>query len=87
MFFVTHLILCLSSIPILFIIPIIYKGMIWLVLPILMIAFNDIFAYLFGITLGKTPLIKLSPNKTWEGFFGGMVGTVIVAVLCTKYFT
>jgi phosphatidate cytidylyltransferase len=61
--------------------------MIWLVLPILMIAFNDIFAYLFGITLGKTPLIKLSPNKTWEGFFGGMVGTVIVAVLCTKYFT
>ena len=42
---------------------------------------NDITAYLFGIFFGKTPLIKLSPNKTWEGFIGGIIGTYFWAVL------
>lgn len=30
-----------------------------------------------GFFFGRTPLIKLSPKKTWEGFFGGLVLTVI----------
>lgn len=46
-----------------------------LVLLILVVA-NDVFAYIFGKMFGKTQLIKLSPNKTVEGFIGGIVGTV-----------
>lgn len=38
-------------------------------------------AYLFGFFFGRTPLIKLSPKKTWEGFIGGGFATVIFGVL------
>ncbi|GJT24490.1 ribonuclease H-like domain-containing protein [Tanacetum coccineum] len=44
-------------------------------LPASLIVFNDIAAYFFG----KTPLIKLSPKKTWEGFIGSSVTTIISA--------
>jgi CDP-diglyceride synthetase len=29
-------------------------------------------AYIFGFFFGRTPLIKLSPKKTWEGAFHGI---------------
>lgn len=29
-----------------------------------------------GIAIGRTPLIKLSPKKTWEGFCGGLLMTL-----------
>lgn len=47
----------------------------------LCVSANDIFAYLVGSTIGRTPLIKLSPNKTLEGYFGGAIMTVIAAFL------
>lgn len=62
----------------------IYAGLVWFLLPTLMVIMNDIFAYLFGITLGRTPLIKLSPKKTLEGFIGGSVATVIFAVIACE---
>lgn len=38
---------------------------------------NDVFAYLFGITLGKHRLFeRISPKKSWEGFFGGLLGAM-----------
>lgn len=40
---------------------------------------NDVAAYFFGFFFGKTPLIKLSPKKTWEGFIGASVATMIAA--------
>ena len=40
---------------------------------------NDVMAYVFGKTMGRTKLIKLSPNKTVEGFIGGGISTVIFA--------
>lgn len=49
------------------------------VLPALLIAINDVAAYFFGFFFGKTPLIKLSPKKTWEGFIGASVATMISA--------
>ena len=48
-------------------------------LPASLIVINDIAAYFFGFFFGKTPLIKLSPKKTWEGFIGASVATVISA--------
>lgn len=42
-----------------------------------MIVCNDVMAYVFGFFFGRTPLIKLSPKKTWEGFIGGGFATVI----------
>jgi phosphatidate cytidylyltransferase len=35
----------------------------------------DTFAYLVGARLGKHPLIKISPKKTWEGLIGGIILT------------
>ena len=43
---------------------------------------NDVFAYLVGISCGKHRLCeRISPKKSWEGFFGGLVGAVALAVL------
>lgn len=41
---------------------------------------NDTGAYLTGITIGKHKLFeRISPKKTWEGFFGGLVIAVVAA--------
>ena len=40
----------------------------------------DIFSYLIGIIFGKNQLIKLSPNKTIEGFFGGFILSFISTI-------
>jgi phosphatidate cytidylyltransferase len=48
---------------------------------------NDTFAYLVGIKFGKHKLAeKISPKKTWEGFFGGLVFAIIAGFLF-DYFT
>jgi len=31
----------------------------------------------FGSLMGRTPLIALSPKKTWEGFIGGTIATLV----------
>ncbi|CAK8678736.1 unnamed protein product [Clavelina lepadiformis] len=53
------------------------EGLVWLILPVSMVICNDIMAYMCGFFFGKTPLIKLSPKKTWEGFIGGAFFTII----------
>lgn len=45
----------------------IFEGMIWFFIPVSLVITNDIFAYICGITFGRTQLIKLSPKKTVEG--------------------
>ena len=40
---------------------------------------NDIMQYLWGKTLGKHKILpNVSPNKTWEGFIGGLISTTII---------
>lgn len=51
----------------------------------MMIVCNDVMAYMFGFFFGKTPLIKLSPKKTWEGFIGGGFATVIFGVVFSYF--
>ena len=42
----------------------------------------DTGAFIFGMLLGKHKLMPLlSPKKTWEGFIGGILFTVLVAVI------
>ena len=41
---------------------------------------NNSFAFLIGKKIGKRPLFKsISPKKTWEGFLGGLLFTIIAA--------
>ncbi|PAA76614.1 hypothetical protein BOX15_Mlig030952g3 [Macrostomum lignano] len=63
----------------------VFNGVIWLLLPSSMIICNDIMAYMFGFFFGKTPLIKLSPKKTWEGFIGGGLSTILFSVLLSHF--
>lgn len=60
------------------------EGMIWFFLPAALVITNDIFAYVCGITFGRTQLIKLSPKKTVEGFVGAWVMTVLFGILLTN---
>lgn len=39
---------------------------------------NDTMAYLVGSLIGKTPLTKISPKKTWEGTLGGIILSIVV---------
>ncbi|KAF8409641.1 hypothetical protein HHK36_005719 [Tetracentron sinense] len=57
----------------------IFEGVFWFLLPASLIVINDIAAYFFGFFFGRTPLIKLSPKKTWEGFIGASVTTIFSA--------
>ncbi len=43
---------------------------------------NDSFAYLFGCKFGKHKLApRISPKKSWEGFYAGLVASMIFWVL------
>ncbi len=53
----------------------------------LLIWANDTGAYLAGISFGRTRLMeRVSPKKTWEGFFGGLLASVLVAWLLSHWF-
>ena len=52
-----------------FSVPIILITSIWI---------NDTMAYIVGSLIGKTPLTKISPKKTWEGTIGGAILAIIV---------
>ena len=46
----------------------------------------DTFAYLFGVRFGKTKIMpSVSPKKSWEGFVGGFIFTIISAYLTVSY--
>lgn len=47
--------------------------------------FSDMGAYLTGSVIGRHPLIPhISPKKTWEGFFGAMVFSVLASLALFK---
>ena len=46
---------------------------------------NDVFAYLVGMTFGRHRLCeRLSPKKSWEGFFGGIAGAVVLGLVAAR---
>lgn len=42
---------------------------------------NDTMAYIVGSVIGKTPLSKISPKKTWEGTIGGILLCITIVPL------
>ncbi|MEX1010683.1 MAG: phosphatidate cytidylyltransferase [Balneolaceae bacterium] len=58
------------------------EGVMLAILVIVLIWSNDIFAYGGGRLFGKRPLApSVSPNKSWEGFWFGMAGSLIALLL------
>lgn len=55
---------------------------------LIMLWSSDTGAYLFGITLGKNRLFERhSPKKSWEGFAGGLLCSLLAAFVLSIYFT
>jgi phosphatidate cytidylyltransferase len=49
---------------------------------------NETGAFLIGTAFGRKRLFeRISPKKTWEGFFGGFFLAMITAVILAKYYT
>lgn len=47
---------------------------------------GDTFAYIVGSLIGKHKMSpKISPNKSWEGFFGGMTFVIIAGAILANY--
>ena len=46
---------------------------------------NDTMAYIVGSMIGKRPLSKISPKKTWEGTVGGIILSIAVVGLIAFY--
>jgi len=49
---------------------------------------NDVAQFLWGKMLGKKKIVpKVSPNKTWAGFIGGVLTTTVLAVILAPLIT
>jgi len=87
----TIVVLCLTVGQLKYIMHNIYNGLIWFVLPILLVITNDCWAYICGMTCGRKFIRReftyLSPNKTWEGFIGACIFTMIFSWYFSKFFS
>lgn len=49
---------------------------------VIVVQASDVLQYVFGKLFGKTPIVPiLSPNKTWEGFIGGVGSATLLGTL------
>lgn len=63
------------------------RGLAWFLLALVTTWLADTFAYLTGRAAGKHRMAPaLSPNKTWEGFAGGVVGAIATAIVANWCF-
>ena len=64
-----------------------YLGVRFIFYLLLITTFTDIFALVFGLTLGKHKMApNISPKKTWEGAIGGsLVATTVGCLLIVLY--
>ncbi len=57
-----------------------YAGALWLLYVMFLVWGADSGAYIFGKLFGKHKLApKVSPGKTWQGFFGGLLTSAVIA--------
>lgn len=69
----------------------ILNGLFWFLFPVSLVICNDCFAFfcgkLFGRKFIKTPFLRLSPNKTWEGFIGAFICTIAYGFFSSAFLT
>jgi len=79
----TLCVLCLTVGQMKYIMHNIFNGLFWFAFPLLLVVCNDVMAYFCGISCGRKfiqrEFMSVSPNKTWEGFIGGGIFTMIFA--------
>lgn len=57
------------------------KSLICVVWLLVIVWANDVGAYLVGVTFGRHRLMeRISPKKSWEGFFGGMAFAILAGI-------
>jgi len=60
----------------------------WFLFLVLLTDCNDIAQALIGRNLGKRKITpRVSPNKTWEGFLGGVLTSALLAVVLSHWLT
>lgn len=76
--------LCSAHLVLLMALP---QGRAWLLLLTAITAASDTAAFYTGSKFGKNKLFPaISPGKTWEGFFGGLVGSLVAALVVRHFF-
>jgi phosphatidate cytidylyltransferase len=61
-------------------------GVAYLLAAVLTTVAADVAALLVGSAVGRHPMApSISPNKSWEGFFGGAVASVLMAVVVVHF--
>ncbi|WVN88720.1 uncharacterized protein L203_103933 [Cryptococcus depauperatus CBS 7841] len=75
-----HITLLLVVVSSHFVVNNVLEGLIWFFVPASLVICNDVMAYICGKLFGKTPLIKLSPKKTVEGFVGAFLCTLLFGI-------
>ncbi len=63
-----------------------FTGSWWILYIMVQVWSSDSGAYIFGHTLGRYKLApKVSPSKTWEGFIGGFITSIVISWFFIKY--
>ncbi|MBL3698248.1 phosphatidate cytidylyltransferase [Leucobacter luti] len=74
----------LASFTVLLVAP--ERGEWWVFALVVIVVSVDVGAYAAGVTLGKHKMTpRISPNKTWEGFFGAAVLAAVVGVTVSVF--
>ena len=57
----------------------------WALFAVMLVWAADSGAYFVGVRMGKHKMApRISPNKSWEGFWGGLAGASLIAVFAVK---
>lgn len=65
-----------------------YSGATLLLFLVVLTQLNDVAQYIWGKSLGKRKIVpRVSPNKTWAGFLGGVATTTLLAWLIAPWLT
>lgn len=64
------------------------NGLVFILFALLVVWVTDTGAYIFGRTFGKNKLWpEISPNKTIEGFVGGILSSTVIAIIFSINYT
>jgi len=62
------------------------QSTLWVLFTLALVWAADTGAFFAGRWFGRVPLApRVSPKKTWEGVFGGIVASALVAWFCARY--